>query len=496
MSTQARDFRGVARPVGTVLMGLALAIALCAGVGFAWDELAPDPRRPQGGVAELLQSAAVVLLIGLLLFRYGSRFVTERLSRREALLTVSAIWASSGLCGTLPFMLGADLPPADALFESVSGLTSTGSTVIADIEVRLSRPMLLWRSLIQWLGGMGIVVLFVAVFPNLGVGAKQLFRSEVAGTRSEGLTPRIAETSFTLWKLYTAFTLLEIIVLFALGIDLFDAVCHAFTTIATAGFSTLDSSIGGFNRPVVEYVIACFMLIGTVDYGLYYAAIKSRSGRGILRSTQFRVFVGIVVTAIVLLTMLNVSLHGSLADSFRYSFFMVATLISSTGYGTHDYSNYGSTAMAIMVILMFIGGCSGSTAGGVKVERVVLMAKYAAAEIRKSFQPSAVQLVRMGRRVIDNQVLLGVAAFLAIYFACMAFGLFFVTWHEQVPLSTAFGAMLTTLCNMGPAPFHSGADNFASYSPLAKVFFSVAMLLGRLEFFTLFALILPGFWRR
>ena len=441
-------------------------------------------------------SAIIVSILGLAAFLYGSRFVSERISRREALLAVSLIWVAAGACGAVPFMLGAGMPPADAFFESVSGLTTTGATVIGDIEWRLSRPLLLWRSLIQWLGGMGIVVLFVAVFPNLGAGGKHLFRGEVPGTTAEGLRPRIAETSFTLWKLYGAFTILEVALLKVLGLDLFDAVCHAFTTMSTGGFSTLDSSVGGFDSAAVEYVIACFMLIGSVNYGLYYGLLRTGSWRTLVRNIEFRWYIGIVLLAVVVLTVLNLSVHEEFLTSFRYSFFMVATTISSTGYGTDDYSAYSSTALTIVILLMFVGGCSGSTAGGIKVERAVLMGKQAVAQIQKSFRPATVQLVRMGKVAISNQVLADVASFFLIYMGCIGFGLLFVTLVEGVPAPTAFGTMLTCLSNMGPAPFHVGPDNFSSYSAGSKLFFAIAMLLGRLEFFTLFALILPGFWRR
>jgi trk system potassium uptake protein TrkH len=496
VSTQSRDFRGVIRPVGAVVLGIGIMIALCAGVGLLWDQFAPDPARPQGGGAELALSAIIVSTMGLAAFFYGNRFVSERISRREALLAVSLIWVAAGACGAVPFMLGAGMSPTDAFFESVSGLTTTGATVITDIEGRLSRPLLLWRSLIQWLGGMGIVVLFVAVFPNLGAGGKHLFRGEVPGATAEGLRPRIAETSFTLWKLYGAFTILEIALLKVLGLDLFDAVCHAFTTMSTGGFSTRDASVGGFDSAPVEYVIACFMLIGSVNYGLYYSLLRTGSWKTLVRNIEFRWYVGIVACAVVVLTLLNLSVHDELLTSFRYSFFMVATTISSTGYGTDSYSAYSSTALSIVILLMFVGGCSGSTAGGIKVERAVLMGKQALAQIRKSFQPATVQLVRMGKVAINTQVLADVGSFFLIYMGCIGFGLLFVTLVEDVPVQTAFGAMLSCLSNMGPAPFHVGQDNFASYSAGSKLFFAVAMLLGRLEFFTLFALVLPGFWRR
>ena len=496
MSSQARDFRGVIRPVGAVVLGIGVMMSLCAGVGMLWDEVAPDPSRPQGGSAALALSSIIVSVLGLGAFIYGKRYVSARISRREAILAVSLIWVAAGACGAIPFMLGAGMSAVDAFFESVSGLTTTGATVVTDIEGQLSRPLLLWRSLIQWLGGMGIVVLFVAVFPNLGAGGKHMFRGEVPGTTAEGLRPRIAETSFALWKLYGALTLIEVALLKVLGLDLFDAVCHAFTTMSTGGFSTLDASVGGFNRPAVEYVIACFMLIGSVNYGLYYGLLRTGSWRGLVRNIEFRAYVGIVLCSVMVLTALNLSVHEEILTSFRYSFFMVATTISSTGYGTDDYSVYSSTALTIVILLMFVGGCAGSTAGGIKVERAVLMGKQAIAQLQKSFRPATVQLVRMGKVSVSTQVLSDVASFFLIYMGCIGFGLLFVTLVDGVSVPTAFGTMLTCLSNMGPAPFHVGPDNFASYSAGSKLFFALAMLLGRLEFFTLFALMLPGFWRR
>jgi trk system potassium uptake protein TrkH len=224
--------------------------------------------------------------------------------------------------------------------------------------------------------------------------------------------------------------------------------------------------------------------------------LRTGSWRGLIRNIEFRWYVAIVAVAVVVLTILNLSVHDEILTSFRYSFFMVATTISSTGYGTDDYSAYSSTALTIVILLMFVGGCAGSTAGGIKVERAVLMAKQAIAQVQKSFRPATVQLVRMGRVAVSTQVLADVASFFLIYMGCIGVGLLFVTLVDGVPAPTAFGTMLTCLSNMGPAPFHLGPDNFAGYSAISKMFFALAMLLGRLEFFTLFALILPGFWRR
>ena len=495
-TVRRHDYRGALQPVGTVVVGLAVAMLLCAAIGGGWDWLQPRAQGPRGGIMPLIGAAAGSFAFGIPLYLYGRRFSSESLNRRQAVLAVTLIWLGAGICGAFPFMLAAQMGPADAFFESVSGLTTTGATVITDIESRLSRPVLLWRSVIQWLGGMGIVVLFVAVFPTVGAGGKHMFRGEVPGTSAEGLKPRIAETSFTLWKLYALFTVVELGILVALGMEPFEALCHALTTLSTGGFSTRDASVGGFNSPAIEYVIAIFMLIGSLNYGLYYAALRGRSLRVIHRNIEFRAFVAIVVVSVVALTGFNYELHGSVSSSFRNALFMVGTSVSSTGYGNHDYTTYGSPAFLVMILLMFVGGCSGSTAGGIKVERIVLLMKQAIAQVRRSYQPAVVSHVRMGRQVVGKDVLADVSAFFVIYLGSMVVGVAMVAVLENVTAPTAFGAMLTCLSNMGPAPFHTIADNFAHYHAITKVIFVLAMLLGRLEFFTILALFVPGFWKR
>lgn len=495
-----RNLSAALRPVGAVMVGVGVVIALCAITGMLWDFFAPNPELPQGGGVATLIAAVVSVALGLIVYFVGKQRGKKELSRREAILAVALIWIGAGVCGGLPFLFAADMGPADALFEAISGLTTTGATVITDIETRLSRPLLLWRSMSQWLGGMGIVVLFVAVFPSLGAGGKHLYRGEAPGAQAEGFRPRIAETSIMLWKLYTFFTVVEFVVLMVLGMDPFESLCHALTTMSTGGFSTRDASVGGFGVPAYEWAIATFMFIASVNYGLFYIAIRKRSAGPIFRNVEFRVYIAICAFAVLLLTLFNLHLHDdNWVRSLRYAYFMVSTTISSTGYGADDYTAWGMPSFSLLLLMMFIGGCSGSTAGGIKIERIVMLAKQGLAQIRRSFEPSVVQVVRMGKKSVPNPVLADVAVFFVIYMGCMAFGVLFLTIVEAVPVPTAFGAMLTSLSNMGPGPFydlHFSADNFSQYHPLTKVFFSFSMLLGRLEFFTLFALFVPGFWRR
>lgn len=498
MKTKLRDYRGVFYPVGMVVMGLAWAALLSAVAGYLFNWLDPtDNPAHRNGEGALLISAGITMGAGLLMTMFGKRHSTGDLNRREAVLAVALIWFAAGVFSAIPFVIGADMTPADALFEAISGLTTTGATVITDIETRLSRELLLWRSLIQWLGGMGIVVLFVSVFPNIGTGGKYMSAREVPGTSSEGLRPRIAETSRVLWQFYAAFTVIEMLILWALGMSFFEALCHAFTTMSTGGFSTRDASVAGFNSVGIELTIAFFMLLGSVNYALFYAALRTRSIKAILRSTEFQVFAGMVVFCTVVLTLGILPLHhGDLFEAFRYAIFMVATSFSSTGYGTDDYMAYSSPMLFLVILMMFVGGCAGSTAGGIKVERIVMLSKLGWGQLQRSFRPNLVHLVRMGRSVVSQAALTDVAVFFSIFMLSMAVSTGLITAIEGVSVPTAFGATLTSLSNMGPAPFHPGADNFAAYSAATKIVCTIVMLLGRLEFYALLALIVPSFWRR
>ncbi len=487
--------RAVARPVGAVVVGCAAGMLLCALVGFAFEILEYRREVDAGAAAAMGISGLLTAALGGGLMAWG-RAATRALSRREAVVAVTAIWVAVSLVGAMPFVFDAGFSPVDGLFEAASGFTTTGATMVDDIEGQLSRTLLLWRSLMQWLGGMGIVVLFVAIFPNLGVSGKRLFRSEVPGVTADGLRPRITETSVALWQLYLGFTALETVVLWGLGMSPFESLCHAMTTMSTGGFSTRNASIAAFDAPAIEYVISVFMLIAGVNFGLYYGALRSRRAGVLLRSSEFRVYAVLSVLLTLAITLFVLPNHGQLELAFRRALFMVTTTITSTGFGTDDYMAYPPPALALVLGLMFIGGSSGSTAGGIKVSRIVVLAETARAMIRRSVRPAVVQVVRLERKPMETPVLLEVATFFFLYMSCLAVGVFGVAWIERIPLSTAFGAMLTTLSNMGPAPFYEGVDNFSGYSAGAKVWFAAMMILGRLEFFTVLALLMPDTWRR
>ncbi|MFT7518405.1 MAG: trk system potassium uptake protein TrkH [Kiritimatiellia bacterium] len=541
--------RHVARPVGAVTLGLGFAMLVCMAAGPLLALTESTPTNTNQSFVAMAASAVITLAVGGALWFHGRKAGTIPLGRREAILVVAVIWLFCGLFGGLPYILGAGMSPANAFFEAVSGFTTTGATVcgpsISQDAVGacpsvegLSRPVLLWRSLTQWLGGMGIVVLFVAVFPTIGVGGKHMYRSEVPGPEAGGLRPRIAETSIVLWRIYAVFTLAQVVMLKLFGMSWFDSVNHAFTTMSTGGFSTLDSSLGGFtavsNPDIgmqtglwadwqglgIEWTVVVFMLIAGVNFSLYFAMLRYRSVKVFWRSLEFRVYIGIVVistlTIFASLFAWNSTIwHEPLTWSgvardalqyFRDALFMVATTITSTGYGAGvtSYTKYPAMALSTMLLLMFIGGSAGSTAGGIKVSRVILLTKMSWGQIRKSFRPSVVHVVRMGRKAIDSAIIADVAAFFVIYMACLAGGVLALSLIEDLSVAKAFGAMLTSLSNMGPAPFHnigdesfiSVTDNFGGYGAASKYVLSLAMILGRLEFFTLLALLLPDFWKR
>jgi trk system potassium uptake protein TrkH len=485
----------VARPVGLVMLVAAASMALTAIVSAAFTLV--DGADSLADTAPLAVSAPISALLGWGLLRYG-RAVPEShaLDRGEASLAVTAIWTLLGAVGGLPLMLGAHTPFADAFFEAVSGFTTTGATIYGDIEHTLTRPLNLWRGVMHWLGGMGIVVLFVAVFPNIGVSGKNMFKSEVPGVIEEGLRPRIAETSMALWQVYFAMTVACAGLMWAVGLSLHDALVHSMGTLSTGGFSTRDASIAAFKNPALDWLTATFMLMSGVNFGLYYAMLRTRQARVLTSSMELRVYVIGVVLTTAALTFLLRHQHADWLTALRYAYFRVATSLTSTGFGLDDHATYGPGAMFLMIGLMFVGGCAGSTAGGIKVSRIVILVETAIAEVRRSIRPGVVRVVRVDGRPVAPEVLQEVSTFFFIFLASMGVTMGGVIALDGVPMATAFGATLSALSNMGPAPWYIGADNYGAYSASSKLLFSFAMVIGRLEFFTVLAVFTPEVWRR
>ncbi|MCB9762392.1 MAG: TrkH family potassium uptake protein [Alphaproteobacteria bacterium] len=488
----------IARPVGLLLGVLAAAMVLTAGVGVVMGS--PEGAGHMGISAALVGAVAFVLAAVL-----GRGAENMPLDRRSALVIVTVAWVALGLLGGLPFMVGAAFGPADAIFEATSGFTTTGATILPEINERLNPALHFWRMLSHWLGGMGIVVLFVAVFPALGVGGKHLFRGEVPGPRSKGLSPRIRETSSVLWRVYLLLTLVEIVLLATLGrLPLFDAVTHALSTMGTGGFSTLNGSIGEYstmpevNGLAIDLIITAFMVIAGMNFSLFYEAVR-KGGEGlrvILRHTETQVYIGIVVMATVLIGLSIRGDVGSLPAALRYSSFQVAAIISTTGFGTADFEQWPTFAKMVLLSLYFTGGCAGSTAGGLKLIRVIILVKLIWVEMQRSFRPHLVLPVRVGNQAIRPPVLVEIMAFMGLYALTIAAGAALVALIDRVDGTTALMASLACVANVGPGLGMVGpTDNFGFFSGASKLILSVCMILGRLEFLTVLALFAPGFRR-
>lgn len=477
-----------ARPLGLVLMVLAVTMALCALVGLALRDLR--------GVAPMLGAAGICAAAAAAAIRWG-KVSNPRIGRREALVVVSAAWVGAGIFGGLPFILGAGFSVPDAFFEAVSGFTTTGATILPEIEQRLSPPLHLWRMLTHWLGGLGIVVLFVAIFPALGVGGKQLFKMEAPGPKPEGVTPRIRDTARALLKVYTVLTVLEALLLWAAGMSPFDALVHSFATMGTGGFSTRNASIAAYDSVAVDVVVTVFMLIAGANFGLLFEA--TRRGWGALwNDVELRVYLGIAALAtLVVAVNIHGAVHATAGSSLRYAVFQVSSIMTTTGFGTDDFEKWPALSQVVLVFLYFFGGCAGSTAGGLKIIRVIILTQLVVNEIRRGYRPALVVPVRVGHLVIPSGVVTEALACLMLFVSTTGLGGLVVAMFDQVDLTTAFMSSLACVANVGPGLGMVGpVDNYGFLSPVSKVTLSFCMLLGRLEFFTLLALVFPKFWRR
>lgn len=481
-------FRASARPTGLVLIGLAICMAVCAAAG-------PASGAPASGLP-LLASAALAAAVGGALRALGQGDEL-RIGRREALVIVASSWIAAGVFGALPFLFGASLSPWDALFESVSGFTTTGATILPEIEQRLSPPLHLWRMATHWLGGLGIVVLFVALFPALGVGGKHLFRTESAGPQAEGLAPRIRETAAVMWKVYATLTAVLVVLLLLAGMPGLDALAHAFSTLGTGGFSSRNASIAGYQSLAIEIIVTVFMVAAGTNMGLFYDAWR-RGPRAFLQNAEFKAYLSMFLGASLLVTLsLWGGTHETLGDALRYASFQVASIMTTTGFGTDDYERWPAFAQVVLGALFFFGGCAGSTAGGMKVIRLLIIIQALRGEVRRGYRPTLVTPVRVGSQVVQPHVVSETLAFLAIFMLTLLAGTLAVALFDPVDPLTAFFASLACLTNVGPGLGLVGpTENFGFLSPASKLLLTAVMLLGRLEFFTLLALLVPSFWRR
>ena len=489
--------RMTARPLGLLLLVLAAAIAACGALGFLADPaLGWDGEKTSTDFEHMLRSAGITAMAAIP-FLIASWRVPVRLGRREALFVVSSIWVSMGLFGAIPYVLGANMSWADALFEAFSGLTTTGATILTDIEGRLSAPLHMWRMATHWLGGLGIVVLFVALMPGWGAGGKRLFQSEAAGPQTGGISPRIRDTAKTLLWIYCSITAVLICTLWVAGMPLFDAVTHSFSTIATGGFSIKNGSVGEYNNLAIELTILAGMLLAGTNFALFHR-FKSE-GRGVFwANPEFRVYILLVAGATLLITsdMLLNATHG-LGDALRYSSFQVVAIMTGTGFGTADYEGWSTLSRSLLLMLYFCGGMAGSTTGSMKLIRIMIIVKVVVHEIRIGIRPTLVAPIRIGKAPVDEAIVRGTLAYALIFMGTVMAGALAVASLDSIDLTTAIMASLACVANVGPGMGAVGpTENYAFFSDSSKLVLSFCMLLGRLEFFSLLSLFVPAFWRR
>jgi len=450
----------------------------------------------ESGMLRFLYSFLATLLCGLLCW-LPAQNQRRDLRVRDGFIIVSLFWCVLSLFGALPYMLGQDLTLdfTDALFESVSGFTTTGATVLTGLD-QLPKSLLYYRHQQQWLGGLGIIVLAVAILPMLGVGGMQLYRAETPGAvKDSKLSPRVMETARSLWHIYIALTLACALGYWFCGMDLFDALCHSFSTVSIGGFSTHDASLGFYNSASIEAVAILFMLLAGMNFGLHFIAWRRRSLRQYIADGEVRFYFFVVasVSVLVFIGLLTTTGMANPALTLRHALFESVSVITTTGFGVAQYANWHPMLATTLIMASFIGACAGSTGGGLKMVRVNLMFKQALREVRRLMHPKAMILVKLSSRAVPDRVVEAVWGFFGIYLLtfCMLFMLLLLTGMDFL---SSFSAVAACLNNLGPG-LGDVTLHYATVSDPAKWILCAAMLLGRLEIFTLLVLFTPMFWR-
>jgi trk/ktr system potassium uptake protein len=448
-----------------------------------------------GSSSGILYAMMTSLFCGGLMFAFTRE--NQSLSVRDGFLVVALGWFCMALFGSLPFFFSGAIPSfTDAFFESMSGFTTTGATILTEIET-FPKALLWWRAFTHWIGGMGIIVLSLAILPLLGIGGMQLFKAEVPGPTADKLTPRVAGTAKILWLVYVGITLLEVMFLVFGGMDLFDAFCHSFATMATGGFSTMNASVGAYNSAYFDYVITIFMFIAGANFALHYKFIIKKWDV-YWKDFEFKTYLLITLAIACLITVSNLmgNVYHSLSDSIRYGLFQTVSIGTTTGFGTADYEVWTPLAQMLIFILMFIGGSAGSTGGGMKVIRLIIIAKQAMIELKKLIHPNAVIPLRVGKRVIPKEVVYSVTGFFLLYVLLFVF-ISISMALLGLDLLTSIGASASCLGNIGPGLGKIGpTENYAFIPMIGKWILAFAMMVGRLEIYTVLVIFTRGMWAK
>ena len=469
---------GLMLKVEAVLLLLPAIAALIYGESCLWS---------------ILISAAISLAAGFALTLL-SRPKTQVIYAREGFITVALAWVAVSAVGALPFWISREIPSyIDAFFETVSGFTTTGASILANVEV-MSRGLLFWRIFTHWVGGMGVLVFVMALVPSVTDRSIHIMRAEMPGPVVGKLMPRARDTASILYKIYVGMTLLQIILMWAGGMPLYESIVHAFGTAGTGGFGVKADSIAGYS-PYLQWVITVFMLLFGVNFNLYYLLLIRRF-RAAAQSSECWYYLGIVGVSIALITANILPMYESFQEALRLSAFQVASIVTTTGYATADFNLWPQFSKAILLLLMIVGACAGSTGGGLKVSRAVMLFKTVGREIRHLLHPRSVNSVRFEGKQVDGATLKGVSSYFALYIICIL-AICLILSLEPFDLETNLSATLACFNNIGPGLAAVGpASNYAAYSPLSKLVLSLAMLLGRLEIYPLLLTLIPTTWIR
>ncbi len=481
------NIRLIAHLVAILVICLGASMILPMAAAFYYND---------GSAPAFLISLAVTCVGGLCVFFWTRGRRSFFLSHRDGMAIVALGWIVAALAATLPYVLSGAIPGfTNAYFESMSGFTTTGASILRDIET-LPPGILLWRAQTQWLGGMGIIVLSIAILPFLGIGGMELYKAETPSPVVDKLTPRIAETAKALWKIYIFLTLLMILLLLGGGMTFYDALCHAFATLPTGGFSPKNASVGHYASAYIDGVILVFMFVAGINFSLHYK-LAHGNVRRFFRDPEFRVYAAFVF-AFVFLVFADVygTVYPRVLEALRYASFQVVSILTTTGFATADFEQWPALSQVILFCCMFLGGMAGSTGGGIKIMRIILLAKHCYLEIFRIIHPHAVTMVKLGGVPVSQTIMRSIWGFFLLFIGLYIVGVIALA-ALGLDMVTSLTAMASCLGNVGPGFGSVGPmDNYAGVPALGKWILAFGMLLGRLEIYTILVLLIPAFWRK
>ncbi len=467
-----------------IFIGTAMLIAIPFSLYYA-----------DGSTISIVISSLICLGIGASLY-FSFKNTSIELGIRDGFAIVTFSWLAMSIFGSLPFLISGYIPSiTDAFFETVSGFTTTGASILKDVEA-LPHGLLFWRSMTQWIGGMGIIVMSIAILPILGVGGMQLFKAESPGPTVDKIKPRIGETAKVLWQVYVLFSAVETLLLIIGGMTLFDALNHTFTTMATGGFSTKNASIAHFNSPYIDVVITVFMFIAGINFALHFRFLRGDT-KLFFKNTEFLFYLGLTILSIAIISCLLLW-HGnytSILEVIRYSSFQTVSILTTTGFVTADYELWPLATQFVLFLLMFVGGCAGSTAGGIKNMRIVILLRNGAAEMRKLIHPKAVVPIRFNEKIVPPEIISHILAFFVLFISTFV-GSTVIMTVLGLDKVTAMGAVIASLSNIGPGLGGVGPiDNYSHIPIVGKWVLSFCMIIGRLELFTVLVIFTRVYWK-